>query len=194
MASTLLAQEALTRLIPLGQDEGVYARNRLLEERPPLPAVGDRVWYRRHEWDVDEQLHQMVVAAVQPADDTTSIWATNLWQHLRSNLDGSPLFYRDGRPVLAPLADPLPWLHLIWPPGSHVPKGHQHSWKHRVQMTFESRMRGSPGWLPWEYDRYRKIHLSGQVPHVGMTAYRYSPTLDQMQQLPPDGDQWLPYP
>jgi len=189
-----LAQELLTRLIPYGQDEASFARNRLLEERPPWPKVGDRVWFRAGEWDVDEQLHEMRVVDVQDPHDTTSIWATNLVQHLREHTTGEPLHYADGRPVLVPLPDPLPWVHLRWPDEHPIPKGHEHDWKHRIQMTFESRMRGSPGWLPWDYRETRPLHLPGHVPEHGLTAYRYDPATDQVEQLPPGSDVWLPYP
>lgn len=189
-----LAAELLTRLVPYGQDEGTYARNRLTAERPAWPRVGDRVYFRREEWDLDEQLHLMQVVDAQPQDDTDSVWATNLWQHLRDNGTGQPLHYRDGRPVLAPLPDPWPWVDLRWPDEQPIPKGHEHAWKHRVQRTFESRMRGSPGWLPLDYRASRQVHVSGQVPENQMTAYRYDPTSDQLLCQPPGGDAWLPYP
>lgn len=189
-----LAAELLTRLVPYGQDEATYARNRLPAERPPWPQVGDRVWFRRDEWDTDEQLHEMRVVDVQDPDDTDSVWASNLWQHLRSNFTGEPLFHRDGRPVLVPLPDPLPWVHLRWPDEYDIPKGHSHDWKYRAQQTWESRMRGSPGWLPWDYRDTRRIHLTGQVPQHGLIAYRYDLAADRVEQMPPEGDVWLPYP
>lgn len=190
----LLIQEALTRLIPFGQDEATYARNRLPAERPPWPRVGDRLYYRREAWDVDGQLHLMQVVDVQSPDDTTSEWATNLCQHLRGNENGQPLFRPDGSPVVVPLPDPLPWVHLRWPDELEIPKGSDHAWKYRIQMTFESRMRGSPGWLPLDYATTRVWYLSGQVPERQMPAYRYDYDTDRLQVLPEGGDRWLPYP
>lgn len=166
----LLAEELPTRLIPFTGEEAAYARNRQLEERPPWPRVGDEVYFRRHEWDVDGDLHLMRVVDVQDPGDTTSVWATNLVQHLRHNDTGEPLHYSDGRPVLAPLDDPLPWVHLRWE--GDIPKGAP-TWLGHVQMTFESRMRGSPGWLPLNYQETRRLHLPGRILHRPPTAWRY---------------------
>lgn len=190
---TTLVQESLTRLVPHGQDEGAYARARLVAERPPWPKVGDHLWFRRHEWDTDEQLHLMVVVGVQDPGDTDSVWATNLWQHLRANDTGEPLFYTDGTPALVPLPDPWPWVEFVWPPHLEIPKGSVHTWKHRPQTTFESRMRGAPGWLPLTYQQTRRTYLPGQTPPPQSPTYRYDPTSDTVQRCLPGGTEWLPY-
>jgi hypothetical protein len=166
----LLADELATRLIPHRPDEGAYARNRHPAERPPWPKVGDEVYFRQYEWDLDEDLHRMRVVAVQDPGDVDSAWASNLVQHLRHNVTGAPLHYPDGRPVLVPLEDPLPWVHLRWE--GDVPKG-SGGWMRRPQMTFESRLRGSPGWLPLNYRQIRRVHLPGQILHRPATAWRY---------------------
>jgi hypothetical protein len=68
-----------------------------------------------------------------------------------------------GQPLIAPVADPWPWVHLRWPEERDIPKGAEHAWKHNVQMTWESRVRGSAGWLPRNYHVIRRLHLPGQI-------------------------------
>jgi hypothetical protein len=159
----LLVDELSTRLVPIGLAEGAYARNRDPAERPPWPRVGDLVWYRRNEWDTDEQLHEMLVVAVQDRDDRTSQWAPNLWQAIRDNTTGAPVLDASGQPLIVPVADPWPWVHLRWPDGRDIGKGAEHGWKHNMQMTWESRVRGSAGWLPGNYQAIRRVRLPGQV-------------------------------
>ncbi len=183
----LLAQELLTRLVPIDQREVSYIRNRLQSDRPPRPKVDDQLFFRRNEWDTDDQLYLMRVVEVQPENDTTSEFATNLVQHLRHNISGSPLFYLDGEPVLVPLPDPWPWVKFIF---DGEPSKETLSWQHRPQMTFESRLRGSPGWLPLNYIETRRMYLPGEIPDVQMPAYRFNGTALEIDRG--DGN-WLPY-
>lgn len=156
-----LADEIHTRLVPLDRSEGAYARNRPLDERPPYPRVGWRVWYRRNEWDTDDDLHLMRVVAVQDPHDTTSEWAPHLWEVVRDPIGGHVLTDRAGAPILRAADDPWPWVHLKWE--GDIPKGSGHAWKNNVQMTWESRLRGSPGWLPLDYEKTRKVRLPHEL-------------------------------
>lgn len=156
-----LADELATRLLPVGLDEGAYARNRPHDARPPTPRVGDEVFFRRNEWDSDEDLWRMRVVEVQDPDDKTSEWATNLWELIRGNWTGAPLFDRAGEMLILPVADPWPWVLLRWE--GEIPKGSEHAWMHRLAMTFESRVRGAAGWLPLDYEQTRRVWLPGQT-------------------------------
>jgi hypothetical protein len=151
----LLADELATRLLPIGLDEGAYARNRDPAERPPYPTAGDEVYFRRNEWDSDGDLWLMRVVAVQDPDDKTSEWAPNLWQQIRDNLTGAPILGQ-----IVPVADPWPWVHLRYEGdiGEDSP-----TWLGNIQMTFESRVRGAPGWLPLDYRQTRRLHVTGQI-------------------------------
>lgn len=166
-----LSEELLTRLIPLTPMEASYARNRLSSERPPWPKVGDQVYYRRNEWDLDHEVFLMRVVDVQDPKDTTSEFAHNLYQHLRSPM-GVPQFFLDGSPVVVPLPDPWPWVKMLWE--GDPPKTHDEAWKGGIPMTFESRMRGSAGWLPFNYRETRVVHLPGAIPEVPMATYRFN--------------------
>lgn len=167
----LLVEELATRLIPLTPEEGAYARNRDPAQRPPWPRVGDQLWYRRDEWDDDHALHLMDVVDVQDRGDRTSAWAPGLWQLIRDNTTGQPLLDARGGLVVVPVADPWPWVHLRWPAGTDIPKGAEHTWKHGVQMTWESRVRGSAGWLPLDYRVTRRLWLPGQTPLRPLPVY-----------------------
>ncbi|HEY6021599.1 MAG TPA: hypothetical protein VIY48_17550 [Candidatus Paceibacterota bacterium] len=184
-----LAQELLGRLVQLSNAEAGYARNRLPEDKPPTPKVGDRVYFRREAWASDEDLFPMRVVEVQDPNDTTSEFATNLCQHLRHHITGGPLFFPDGKPVVVPLPDPWPWIKMVW--DGEPPATHEENWKHRVQMTFESRMRGSPGWLPMNYVETRQIRYEGDIPYVPMPSFRFNG--ERLEVDYGDG-QWLPYP
>lgn len=151
-----LAEEIATRLIPWEPEEAAYARNRPHAERPAWPQVGQQVYYRRNEWDSDGDLHLMRVVAVQDPEDRDSEWAPMLWQQIRDNATGAPVV---GHIVAVP--DPWPWVQLVWE--GPYPKGLGHAWRARPQMTWESRMRGSAGWLPLDYQRTRPLRL----PHSG---------------------------
>lgn len=179
----------LTRLIPIEQAEASYARNRLVEERPPWPKVGDQVYFRRNSWGSDEDLFLMRIVDVQSPDDIISEFATNLCQHLR-DMEGRPQFFPDGTPVIVPLPDPWPWVKMIWE--GELSKNHNEAWKGRPQITFESRLRGSPGWLPLDYGRTRVTHMSYDIPFVPMPAYRFNGERLERNEGG-EGDEWLPY-
>ena len=157
----LLRDELPTRLVPIEQREASYARNRPRAERPAWPKVGDQVYYRRNEWDVDEDLWLMRVVDVQDPDDKTSEWAPNLWQQIRDNLSGAPLLDPAGGLLYAPMPDPWPWVHLRYE--GDIPKGSESAWLANVQMTWESRIRGSAGWLPLDYRETRPVQLPGSL-------------------------------
>jgi hypothetical protein len=161
-------QEFDTRLIPWEHIEVTHARNRPQSERPPLPAVGERVWYRAHEWERDPAgLHVppelVTVVAVEPDDDPDSrdyidgvgwVRDPNLWHLVRDTL-GHPRTNPDGGLRYAPVADPWPWLDLQLPDDEHGRPG-------RVVRAREARLRGSAGWLPLDYrDRPERCRLPG---------------------------------
>jgi len=132
-----------TRLIPIAPIEGAYARNRDPAERPPIPAVGDVVYYRHQEWDTE--VVKAEVLAVQSMDD---LHDENLWRLVRDNLTGHPVL-DDGKPRMVKVEDPWPWVML-------KPEGHP------ITQTWESRLRGSAGWLPLDY-RQRRIRLPHEI-------------------------------
>lgn len=157
-----LDDEAATRLVPYERWEFTYARNRLEEERPPWPKVGDELYYRRYEWSGDADLVRMRVVDVQSPDDVTSEWAANVNQVIHDNMSGGVILDpTSGKPVVNPVADPWPWVILKYE--GEVPKGSEHDWKNRPQMTWESRVRGSAGWVPLDYLTSRKIRLPAQI-------------------------------
>jgi hypothetical protein len=132
-----------------------HARNRPLSERSPLPLTGDRVWYRRHEWDRDPTSGEhvppelAVVVEVQDPLDTSDqdyvdgvgwVRDPNLW-HLVRDIHGRPIrqpMVDGGALRYAPVADPWPWVRLQRPNGI-------------VDGTREARLRGSAGWMPLDY-------------------------------------------
>lgn len=156
----LLRDELPGRLIPMELFEGSMARNRPTERRPAWPVVGSEVYYRRNSWDSDDALWRMRVIDAQDPNDTTTVWASNLCQQIRDNLTGRPLLDGNGAPVHSPLTDPWPWVHLRWE--GALPSGAP-AWLGNVQMTWESRLRGSPGWLPLDYQRTRTVWLPGDL-------------------------------
>lgn len=141
-----------TRMVPWQRIEVTHARNRPLNERPPLPAVGDRVRYRRFEWNHDLRTGEIVepefaeVVEVQDPQDTADadyaedagwIRDPNLW-HLIRDAQGVPRRDPLGQMLYAPVSDPWPWVRLRRPNGI-------------VDETREARLRGSAGWLPLDY-------------------------------------------
>jgi hypothetical protein len=138
-----MADELSTRVIPYAPVEGAYARNRNLDERTPVPAVGDTVYYRHNEWDAE--VVEAEVLAVQSMDDLHDV---NLWRLVRDNLTGAPV-YDNGQPRMVKVEDPWPWVML-------KPEGHP------TTQTWEARLRGSAGWLPLDY-RERPLRLPGEI-------------------------------
>lgn len=148
-----MLDELQTRLVPWEPIEVSHARNRPLAERPPLPKPGEQVWYRRFDWGIDPRTGDTippelaVVLEVQDPADTSDqhympdigwVRDPNLW-HLVRDAYGHPV--RDGDALrYAPVADPWPRLMLRRPNG-------------RTAQTRESRLRGSAGWLPLDYQR-----------------------------------------
>jgi len=132
-----------TRVIPIERIECSYARNRNPAERPPIPKVGDTVYYRHEEWD--REVVRAEVLEVQSFDD---LHDENLWRLVRDNFTGQPIIDSDG-PRMVRVEDPWPWL-VIRPEG------------HPVTKTWESRVRGSAGWLPLNY-KERVIRLPHEV-------------------------------
>ncbi len=128
--------EEMSRPIPWQAWEFAWARQRPAQHRPPLPAVGDTVLYRHDAWgDVTEA----TVAKVQDLDDITD---PNLWG-VQLDPAGQPVTFQ-GRQLIAQAPDPWPDLYL------HTQFGYF--------KTREARLRGSPGWLPHDWQlRYRPI-------------------------------------
>jgi len=155
--------EIATRPVPWEQHEISYALNRPPAERTPIPKVGDRVYYRRHEWDQEPTL--ATVLAVADLEDRSD---PNLW-HPVKDVTGRVIYDGDlPRMVRAP--DPLPWVDLQ--PDDAVNNadlakktrcdGCDHVHEALVARTWEARVRGMPGWLPPNW-RERGVKLPSQM-------------------------------
>lgn len=143
--------ELRTRMVPWAQIEVTHARNRPHAERTVWPAVGDQVWYRRYDWDRDPRDGARVepevgtLIAVQDRDDRED---PNLWHQVK-NVHGQSLAEIPGAPSHHAAADPWPWVDIrlndqFKDDGGLMRYG-------EVVRTWESRMRGSAGWLPLDY-------------------------------------------
>lgn len=123
--------EAQTRGIPYAPWEIAWAHERPTEHRTPTPLIGDEVAYRHDPWGP-------VVAGVevvwrQPPDDLDD---PHLWR-VETDGFGNPLVV-DGRPLFAQRLDQWPILRIKIP-------------KLGLCDTREARLRGSPGWLPLDW-------------------------------------------
>jgi hypothetical protein len=125
-------EELDTRLLPWEAQEISWAWNRPHRERPPLPKPGDRVRYRHQHWDAETV--PAVVVSVQDPDELDD---GNLWILVR-DIDGQPIF-DDGVPRWVRCPDPWPLVRLD--------TGDLYG----VVNTLESRVRGSAGWLPLDW-------------------------------------------
>lgn len=135
-----------TRHVPYEQVEVSHARNRPLAERPLIPVPGDRVFYRREYWD-----QHPVAAVVVEVQDLNDHSDPNLWIVVR-NIYGRPI-QDDGVTRYAQAPDPWPELRLAYV------DDHDQT---RYALTRESRMRGSPGWLPLDW-RLRPVRLPEEL-------------------------------
>lgn len=125
-----------SRAVPYGKDEIEWAHERPPQHRVRRPAVGDTVLYRHDPWDDPTEA---TVVWVQPSDDVDD---PHLWT-AQTDQVGATLTHQ-GRPLLAPRADPWPRLHLRTRFG--------------LIDTREARLRGSPGWLPPDWRaRFRPV-------------------------------------
>lgn len=129
-------REEQTRGIPLGEHEFAWARNRPAADRTPLPEAGDDVLYRHDEWG---DVMPATVEWVQPADDHDD---PMLWRVDRDPATGG-VFLHEGKPMFVAVPDPWPSLRLKVPGLGLV-------------TTREARLRGSPGWLPLDWERRRR--------------------------------------
>ncbi|GAA3283834.1 hypothetical protein Dvina_01465 [Dactylosporangium vinaceum] len=130
-------REEHTRLVPHEPHEVEWARQRPAQHRTKLPAVGDEVLYRHHDWGL---VVPAEVLWLQPFDDLDD---PNLWTVQRDPL-GQPLTL-DGRPVLQQRLDPWPLLRLKVEHLGPV-------------LSREARLRGAAGWLPLDWQRrYRPM-------------------------------------
>lgn len=158
-----MRSELDTRPIPIEHREVSYALNRPEHERTPVPRIGDRVFYRRHEWDQNPPL--ATVLAVADLEDRSD---PNLWHPIRDNMTSVPILDPDGpRVVRAP--DPLPWVDLVAddvdardedgkPIRCPVCDTHHRN----PARTWEARVRGMPGWLPLNW-RERPVRLPWEL-------------------------------
>lgn len=130
-------REEDTRLIPYAASELAWARQRPAPHRVPVPRVGDEVLYRHDYWGPVEQAEALAVQSLTDLDDPM------LWQ-IEVDGFGHPLTL-EGRPVISQLLDPWPTVDLRIPGRG-------------VGRTREARLRGSPGWLPLDWEtRYRPL-------------------------------------
>lgn len=144
--------EAQTRHVPYDTVEVSHARNRPIKERPTIPKPGDKVYYRREYWDQEPML--TTVVAVQDLNDKED---PNLW-HLVRDQNGVPVM-DDGVVRYAQVADPWPEVTLEW---IEEQKGGDPAEITRRALTRESRLRGSPGWLPLNW-RTRPVRLPSDL-------------------------------
>ncbi len=131
-----LLTEADSRAVPHTRAEFDWAHCREPQHRVGPPAAGDTVLYRHEPWATPTEA---TVEWVQPADDVDDphLWIVQTDQWERPMLHG-------GQPVMRPKADPWPLVRLRTKFG-------------RVD-TREARLRGSPGWLPPDWERrYRPV-------------------------------------
>lgn len=109
-----------------------WARERPLACRPPIPNMGDRVLYRTNDFFV-ELLAATVITVIDYDLADPNLWELDDDSSLSSSL-------------VHPVADPWPILIL------DVGK------RHMVE-TRESRLSGSAGWLPLDWQKYwRPFH------------------------------------
>ncbi len=128
--------EHLTRGIPIQPDETRWARHRPAQHRVRTPQVGDTVLYRHSDWAEPTEAE---VLWVQPVDDLDD---PNVCA-VQTDEAGSVVVV-EGRPVVAVHADPWPTLRL--------------KTRFGLVVTREARLRGSPGWLPPDWQRrYRPV-------------------------------------
>lgn len=125
-------RELDTRLVPWEPHEISWARNRPAVERPPMPKPGDRVFYRHDHWDPIAV--RAVVTWVQDLDEHDD---GNLWILVRDT-DGHPIL-DEGVPRWVRCPDPWPLVRLD--------TGDVYG----VLHALESRVRGSAGWLPLDW-------------------------------------------
>lgn len=143
--------EIQTRPVPYEQIEITFARNRPFMERPPVPQPGDQVFYRAEYWDQDPFRAQVI--EVQDLNDKSD---PNLWQQVRDGA-GSPIV-DGGVPRFSRVSDPWPWVRLEY----EVLMENGHWLVTKSAVTRESRMRGSPGWLPLNW-RTRPVRLPAEL-------------------------------
>lgn len=120
--------ELATCHVPYSAGEYRWARQRPVADRTPIPSVGDEVLYRHAPWEPPVPAD---VLHVQPFEDMAD---PNLW----SDIDGP-----EGMPIWVPAVDPWPLLTL---------RAHGYG---RVK-TREARLRGSPGWLPLDWQSRKR--------------------------------------
>lgn len=163
-----MRREIDTRDVPYERIELSWAKNRPFTERPAVPSPGDRVFYRRNDWDQDPLL--VTVLEVQDPNDKSD---PNLWQALR-NYHGQLLRDPLGRPLYKLLPDPWPWIRVQW---------WEEAGKEDVErqgVTREARLRGSPGWLPLNW-RDRPVRLPEEL--VGLDLPPLDPNHGGLAQM-----------
>lgn len=132
-----MLQERDTRLIPYQEWEMRWAAQRPAADRVPLPVAGATVAFRADYWGA------VVLADVIEVQDLEDVADPHLWR-VDMAADGLPLLL-EGRPLMVQCADPWPLLMLRVP---GVGAG----------LSRESRLRGSPGWLPLDWEtRHRPL-------------------------------------
>lgn len=132
-----------TKAIPWTEEEFRWAQRRPATDRTPIPHVGNEVMYRHNPWEPPTRAE---VLAVQSLDDISD---PNLWRPQR-DLDGQ-LTQVEGRYILTGALDPWPELTLRTIYG--------------IGISRESRLRGSPGWLPLDWEtRNRPVPTFTVVP------------------------------
>jgi hypothetical protein len=123
------ADEVATRIVPLSRRELEWAQRRPGPCRVATPGVGDTVLYRHEDWGA---VVEATVLSVQSLEDINDPNVCRWQQDERGDF-----VLLDGRPVAVAGFDPWPLLLLQTRFG-------------RIS-TREARLRGSPGWLPLDW-------------------------------------------
>lgn len=137
--------ESDTRLIPYDPEEVAWARRRPPDQRTPLPGLGEAVLYRHDPWGplMDATVEEVLD---DPADASVGDHNPDVWEVQRDQVTGKYLMTH-GQRILVRKADPWPQIRLVVTGPRRM-----------IVTTQEARLRGSPGWLPLDWEtRHRPI-------------------------------------
>lgn len=115
--------------------EGLWARNRPADQRPPAPKPGDLVLYRANGWGplVDAQIVAVWWRCEDGFDNTIQLRSPDPWPRVRLAVAEPP-------PAAKILAGKLA-------PGSVARTA-------TLVDTWEARLEGAAGWLPLDHERW----------------------------------------
>lgn len=149
-----------TRVFPATAIEASYARNRDERERPPWPVAGDRCYFRPEEWGPAYPAEFVAVEAFSgpqpyPEWEQLVIGRDTMTRGVYDNTTGAPVREDDGSLRIVRVEDPWPLVRV------------QLAATGALHDTWESRLRGAPGWLPVGFHE-RTIRLPGDYKEYGL--------------------------